>query len=922
MKKLLLGVFLGCLVCPLSGAEAQTEGVLELSASELAERGALKLSGMWRYHSGDDPRWALPEWDDTSWELVPSKLKRRDLPADGWGNIGWLRLHIRADSTLWGKPLGLICNQYGASEIYLDGRLLYRFGRIGTSAAEEETDRDLNPKSFSLPPGRDHLLAVRHGNFSAQALHRSTSPAGFSLTIGHLNQLVDFRVERVQQLDRYQNFFLGFLVAFSILHLLIFGFYPRLKRNFGFALFVSLFALLVFTNFQIEFTQDLVQHTWIERLWRMLIILIALMGVRVTYAFFKLPLSRYFWALAIGGALLGIASWFRLDWLSYVYIFSLVAVAEILRLIGMALTQRRLGIWLMRTRQRQWGWTVGLGTVGFIALIFYQILLNLDVLEPIAGFTYPYLIGAALFLVAVSAYQSYDFAQTHRNLETRFTQVRQLSGGLEKANRKLEGRVEARTRELTEANRELADAKEGAEQANLAKTRFLASMSHEIRTPMNAILGYAQILQRSADLPPSHRDSVETIQHSGNHLLNLINDILDLSKIEAGRMELHPVEFDLVQLVQRVESMFAVRCEEKGVQWRLDWESEPSLWVWGDEAKLMQVLINLLGNAVKFTGRGEVELKIRPQGRRGFRFEVTDTGPGISEDELGMLFDLFQQGKAGTEKGGTGLGLTLAQRQVKLMGGDLAIDSTVGKGTTFSFALPLAPIPRAPEQVRRAAPMRMRHADSGRAVRAFVADDAADNRAMLCHLLEDLGVEVAAAADGEQVMELLARRECDVLFLDLRMPVMDGWEVLRRVLAQPEWEAIKVVAVSASVLADQRQEALEAGFDEFIGKPLRLEQVCDCLSRLLGVEFIQAEMKEDEVETPMDWSETKLPTELVESLCEAVEFRQVTKMEAYFQELQQLGDEAGRLAAHLRQLRKRHDMDSILEILRGMRHAQ
>ena len=476
-------------------------------------------------------------------------------------------------------------------------------------------------------------------------------------------------------------------------------------------------------------------------------------------------------------------------------------------------------------------------------------------------------------------------------------------------------------KELFDTNRVLETAKGAAEAANVAKSRFLASMSHEIRTPMNAILGYAQILKRDSRLIPDHRSSIETIHRSGDHLLKLINDVLDISKIEAGRLELQPADFDLQAILNDLSVMFQLRCEQKRLVWQVDMPEADRIPVHGDEAKLSQVLINLLGNAVKFTDRGSVALKVGTLPENQYRFEVIDTGPGISEEDREEIFEAFTQADAGMKSGGTGLGLSISQRLIELLGGKLELDSTVGQGSRFYFTVPLPPAKAevlAPAEDQWANVVRL--AD-GHAVTALVADDVVENRDVLSHLLTDIGVEVILAENGKEAVDQVKANPPDIVFMDIHMPEMDGPEAARRIWDELGKDALKVVAVSASTLEHEAREYRELGFDDFVPKPFRAEQVYACLAKHLGVEFEVAEPVAVAEAPALNLEGISLPEDLFRRLEQAAEFSNVTELEQTLEEVGNISPEASRLAAHLHSLSQDFKMDEILDVLREINHG-
>ncbi len=517
--------------------------------------------------------------------------------------------------------------------------------------------------------------------------------------------------------------------------------------------------------------------------------------------------------------------------------------------------------------------------------------------------------GLGLALVAIAVLGT-KLTQNARRLKTSNTQLGQTNQALEQ-----------QTGTLRHAQQAAQQAAVEAEAANQAKSQFLANVSHEIRTPMNAILGYAQLLQKNPQQDPQQRRDLAAIQESGDHLLRLINEVLDLSKIEAGRMELNPVDFDLGVLLASLSSMFEMRCREQGLSWTLQFDASGAVPVRGDEAKLTQVLINLLGNAVKFTAAGQVVLKVEEEGAQRYRFAVRDTGVGIAQEERQALFQPFQQGAAGVGAGGTGLGLPIARQQVDLMDGQLKIESTPGEGSLFYFSLHLPPA--SGKIAPQTATGKIEGLAAGFSVRALVVDDVADNREILHRMLSDIGVQVEMAENGQQAIDQMAASLPDIVFLDIRMPVLGGMEVVRQIRANTEWEHLKVVAISASVLEHERTEFFASGFDAFMPKPFRFEHLAETLARQVQVEYsYAAEIASDPSEGGLaDWLDIELPAALYANLVEAAEIQNVTRIEQHLQELAELGEPQRHLAAHFRVLKQRFAIEEILDILGEIRHG-
>lgn len=383
-----------------------------------------------------------------------------------------------------------------------------------------------------------------------------------------------------------------------------------------------------------------------------------------------------------------------------------------------------------------------------------------------------------------------------------------------------------------------------AETMNVAKSVFLANMSHELRTPLNAILGFSNLMRKDPQLLDKQRVNLDIINRSGQHLLTLINDILEMAKIEAGRIQVANSPFDLSIMVRDVTDMMDIRAKEKNLRLLIDQSSQFPRYVRGDESRLRQVLINLVGNAIKFTQQGGVTIRLgtKKNAISHLIIEIEDSGPGITPEDQKRLFQPFVQlGNQGDNKG-TGLGLAITRQFVQLMDGTIILESVPGKGSIFRVDLPLKMAKE--EDIAKTIEVAMgeveRLAPDQPIYRILVVEDQLENQLLLVQLMERIGLPVILAKNGEQCVQLFQSWQPHLIWMDRRMPVMDGVEATKIIRQLPGGKEVKIVAVTASAFMDERDETIKAGMDDFIRKPYRLSEIYECLARQLGLKYVYA----------------------------------------------------------------------------------
>jgi len=477
---------------------------------------------------------------------------------------------------------------------------------------------------------------------------------------------------------------------------------------------------------------------------------------------------------------------------------------------------------------------------------------------------------------------------------------------------------------LKRAEADLAEAKARAEAANRAKSAFLANMSHELRTPLNAVLGFSRLLKRDPDVTPRQQETLDIIARSGEHLLNLINNVLDMAKIESGRVVLEESEVDLPRLLSEIQSLMGVGAVEKGLRFALEHDPDLPRFVAVDAGKLRQVLLNLVGNAIKFTNSGGVELRARltrqaDAERAQVRFEIEDSGPGISQENCQRIFFPFVQLGSQTPAGaGTGLGLAICKQYVELMGGQIGVTGKPGKGSVFYFTIPVRVLPTVaePEAPKHG---RILGLAAGRpSSRLLIVEDQPENRLLLRRLLDPLGFELREAVNGQEAVAQFEQWHPDLIWMDIRMPIMDGLEAVRRIRATQAGAKTKIIALTAHALDEESKPILAAGCDDLVRKPFREQEIFDVLTRHLRLKF-SYEMAPRQKITPQapglalrPEQLDALPAELLRDLRQAAIELDTARTQAL---IGQVTEREALLGQALNTLAKQFDYEGILKLL-------
>jgi signal transduction histidine kinase/CheY-like chemotaxis protein len=484
----------------------------------------------------------------------------------------------------------------------------------------------------------------------------------------------------------------------------------------------------------------------------------------------------------------------------------------------------------------------------------------------------------------------------------------------QKAGAPLKGKTARLETQIYRSAQELQEANKKLKVANEAKSTFLASMSHELRTPLNAILGFTQILERDSTLDKEQREEVKIISRMGQHLLGLINNILDIAKIEAVEVQLQEKSFDLYDFFRDLGEMFRDRAVEKGLSFKMKKTDNLPQYIKADEVKLRQIVINLLGNSLKFTRKGDITIRLwADKNIQKLHCEIEDTGIGISPEYIKKVFDPFVQSSASVDNTtGTGLGLAITQQFIKGMGGDIEVESTVNKGSLFRFHIKMnkAEI----SHIEDTAPVKraIGIAPGQPIQRILVVEDIFESRKLLVKLLKTIGFEVQEAVNGKQGLEIFNSWQPNLIWMDMRMPVMDGYEATKQIKKTQAGQQTIVIALTAHAFEDERQKILDIGCDDFIKKPYLIEEIFTAITKHLGVRFLYEDIKNSPLDVLTNKTLPELPEAIKKKLLAAAT---LLDQETCFTILEQLHSTHPEAASELRVLIENYNFEELERII-------